>query len=407
MKTSIVLFVSFCFLLSLPVFFVSCSSENSITQPSEKETNVNKSLAKVTSSSIDSTIDTVITIPNSKMQIKISKTTPSDKINQIEKYFSSHNVSTKTQNVIPLTQDCTTYYQYTWVLQDQFKGESGKNLGIECNWVSDGALRNTYGFSMLLVSNNTDIDNAHSAGFHYDSLMLQLSNYGGAMNQIDQSNEGGRSVGYYYVDEPDENGNTWSGGQVDEVADYASPYAPLYFSSFKWPTAFYEQPITYGQRYSSWLGVSSNLYILCDQYHGDFYGQAEDYWGEFHDYYGGTRNPTDWIHLVINNGMGGGHNTWTSENSSSWDDLIHFATGSLGMNKLWLYANGTDDEGLLEGYCQIASFYGWLLEYAKQYVFVWKCQSPNPCTNCNFQEGEGNWYIEDSYYTGPTEWTNY
>lgn len=409
MKTSIVsrfcLFLSFSLLLLL----VSCSSESSITQPQEKSIRNTKPLAKVTTTTIDHSQDTVITLPKSGKQIIISKTISTARIKQLDTYLSTHQISTKTQsNVVPYLPDCTRYYDYYWVFEDQFRGVPGKYLGINNSIVSDAKLHNTYGFNMLLVSNNSDIDAAHSAGFHYDSLMLQLKNLGTAFTTIEAANNGGRHVGSYYIDEPVENG-TWALYGLDEVADYVYPKHVI-LSSYDWASEWYDWPsLTWGDVYGQWINSRSNIYITCDQYHGDCNGSAEDYWGEFHDYYGSGKNLTDWLHVIINNGTGGGHVAcpWINENSTSWYDLIHFADGSLAMNKLWLYAYDTGaDESALESFCQTASYWGWLLEYTRQFVVVWKCVSPGGCTDCHWPSS-GEWTVETSYYTGLTEWATY
>jgi hypothetical protein len=72
MKTLTISLFSFVMLLTLSTLFLSCSSENSITQPPEGATNT-KPLAKVTTASIDHNKDTLITLPKSGKTIEIEK----------------------------------------------------------------------------------------------------------------------------------------------------------------------------------------------------------------------------------------------------------------------------------------------------------------------------------------------
>ncbi len=406
------LFVIFCAVISIIFILQSCSNENLVTTPPQPKSNVNamnKTSAMKIVSSIN-TDDTVITLPLSKKTIEFKKGTPSDKIALLDKYLSTHkNLPTKRQTVSPNALTCGQYDEYDWEYENQYQAVPGKNLGIWTNDITVWQTYNQYGFTSLFVTSTTDIDSGYADGFSEDNMMwgLGLPDYAGG---ITNSTSGGRHVGSYYIDEPIETGKGGGGWTPTLVLDAASlTPKPVMLGSYKWPVVpqYYDvlTNTTYGQIYGPLINSANNLYIMCDEYHGNCLGTVEDYWGEFHDYYTSPKNPTDWLNVVDNNGTGGGHNTCNSENSTSWYDLIHFADGSLGMNTIWLYAENTGDEQAIASFCYAAWYEGWLLRQQKQILTVWKC-STSPCTSCSYPNS-GAWYILESYYTEVSRYVPY
>lgn len=173
-------------------------------------------------------------------------------------------------------------------------------------------------------------------------------------------------------------------------------------TSYKWPVApqYYTfLTTTYGDKYSAVLNSYGNEYIMCDQYHGNCFGSAVDYWSKFRDYYGSWNCIMNWLHVDINNGSGGGHVAcpYINEESSSWSDLLDYANNN-GINKVWLYAYETGDENAIVSFCNSAWMSGWLLRLAKRYEIIWRCESPNPCVNCDWFNHKGGWYVAEQYY---------
>ncbi len=195
---------------------------------------------------------------------------------------------------------------------------------------------------------------------------------------------------YYYVDEPFENvGAEVIFAYASNIEDI-SPSSKLLLSDYKWP----ENELCnffVGNGQAMWyLMQYSNTYIMCDQYNGDFCGNAHDYWNEYKAYYGiPNKNFTNWISLG-------------SSYTSDWGDLLNVAmawSAYGAMNPLWIYgSNNNVDESRINQFCSTAWQTGWLLRLAKEYEIIWKCESPSPCTNCDWFNHEGSWYIIGKYY---------
>ena len=57
--------------------------------------------------------DTMIYLPNSKMQVGIKKGLTADKISQLDKYYSTHEISTKVANKIsPMLPQCGYHTEF-------------------------------------------------------------------------------------------------------------------------------------------------------------------------------------------------------------------------------------------------------------------------------------------------------
>ncbi len=49
---------------------------------------------------------------------------------------------------------------------------------------------------------------------------------------------------------------------------------------------------------------------------------------------------------------------------------------------------------------------GWLLRLEKQVIVEWRCDNPDPCTNCPWTPDAG-WYVYDWWYIGQQQWVSY
>ncbi len=351
---------------------------------------LNKTTTIKTESSI-SAEDTVVTLPLSKKTIAVRKGYPADKLALLDKYFAKHkNLSTKKTSVSPYIQDCSTYYDYEWDLANQYQSVSGRHLGIWVtpNIISYYAAYNTYGFNEILI-NWGDTTNVMNIGFKPDSIMIGLSPTEPASDILNS-----RSYGYYYFDEPYEHGITASNvGYYAEAIYTKNPNSKCMISDYKWTKpATCNGFINYdGSDIQSYL-VYPNMGIMSDQYYlDDPCGTMVDYWNEYFNYY----NPYSFADMMDN----------TMNNAGGWGSCFNWASAHI--NNIWLYASNTGDESVIQNFCQTAWETGWLYRLENQFLIIWKCSSPSPCTNCNYQTGQGNWYVYDSFYTGVSQYAPY
>jgi hypothetical protein len=133
----------------------------------------------------------------------------------------------------------------------------------------------------------------------------------------------------------------------------------------------------------------SNEYIMCDQYPGNWCGDAHDYWNEYKSYYGiPIKNISNWISF---------------NNSNDWGTLLNLAA-PWGMNPIWIYANDSFvNDSYFQSFANTAWETGWLSEYEVQYTVYWDCVGS--CTVCNYPN-EGNWTVQNIVY-GPYQYINY
>ena len=399
MKNSIRLLAFFVILFSLPIMLGSCSSESTLTSPNEsKVITMAKTVATVTSS-INHSTDTVITLPRSGKTIVIDKNLPADKIALLDNYLSTHNISNKPQTVKPYAG----YYQVTisyWEMENQFSPAPGKNLGICTNIIPIwNTARPSYGFTSIYVNNTDDLDSAYHDGYSYDNMMLGLTNYNTAFSQIDASNSYGRHVGSYYIDEPIEKG-TWDDYTIESVASYSGASSRrIMLGSYKWPVVpqYWSFPVTYGQKYGPIVSSLGNIYIMCDEYHGNCLGHTSDYWNEFKGYYI-SKNISNWLDVTINNGYGNASSCGYA--ATSWSTLLYTANYN-GIGEVWLYAVDEGDETAILNFCLSAWQMHWNLRLQKHLVIIYQCSG----LNCSWPDG-GNWTVYAAYYDDQ-QWVYY
>jgi hypothetical protein len=361
-------------------------------------------LAKETITFIDHTKDSLIILPKSGKTILISKTFPCDKIEMMDEYLSTKAVIPKEKNPpAPDRMDCTTHYDNIWVFQNQYKQVSGKYLGIgyiSNSRVSWATLHNKYGFTNIRVT-GFDTMTAHQAGFRHDSIMIDLGYNTSYYTIVTHP-----PYKYYFVDEPYEHVDPaviWFYSST--IENYAHSYSKLLISDYKWPESE-ACDIWSGDGSVIWEMLQfSNTYIMCDQYGhcGNICGNTHDFWDEYKAYYGiPVKNLTNWITL------------W-SQAINDWGDLLNLAT-PWGMNPVWVYAGDATscdpsdyiDESRVASFSNKAWMTGWLLKYAGEYRYIWKCTNPGECPNgCDWPES-GNWYLQEiDYIPGSAQYLHY
>jgi hypothetical protein len=110
------------------------------------------------------------------------------------------------------------------------------------------------------------------------------------------------------------------------------------------------------------------------------------------------------MHICINNGNWGASD-YCGYQPTSWSTLFAKAN-SLGINLIWLYANGAGDETAIQNFCYAAWYSGWLLRQEKQVAVEYRCTNSDPCTNCSYPTS-GNWYLYDMWYTIVQQYVSY
>ena len=204
------------------------------------------------------------------------------------------------------------------------------------------------------------------------------------------------NIRYYYLDEPAERG-TYTQTQFYNV--YAAlartlPSSQLCASSYDELQTFYWTPLH---------ASNPNFEIICDEYHGNVLGEVTDYWNWFKPAYTYNSN-MNLMNVVTNNGTGGGHNTWTGKNSSSWWQLFTEAN-NLGENTVWLYAYQTGNEAAVLNFCNAAFQSGWMYQYQLTLATLWQCNNQQSCTNCSWPNG--NWTILEANMVWNGQWMEY
>lgn len=349
--------------------------------PLANKTSIN-TMAKTTAlpaATSANSVDTIITLPLSNKTIAVKKGLSADKIKILDKYFFKHqNIVSNSQSIIPDIQDCSTYYQYVWEWENQFSPVSGRYLGI---WPSDnivtlGKAYNTYGFSLACVDYSR-INMAHDSGFAYSNIMVNVGSYYAMPDYFNQYPK----CGYYLIDEPYE--NNYDQGLVQIFNNWANPSIVM-LDDYDWPS-------TDGSEMAGY--EANNTRIMCDQYVGTIYGDPLDYWNKYTENYGTAFFIAGWL-----------NNTQDLENW--WGSSFSLVNNSLtNISQIWLYALNTGNESLVESFCETAWQNGWLLRLEKETEIIWKCTNSQPCTNCNWNNNQGNWYIYDSFYTGQQQYS--
>jgi hypothetical protein len=400
MKTSYPSLSVLFLLFSFSILFVSCSQESTITAPNENKVTPLAKAAVVPTGSINHLTDTVITFPKSGKTLSVSKSYTANQLAQIDNYLATHNIPVVKSLVVPNALSCYQRWTYNYIMENRFEPADQKNIGIWCDYLTPAQCLN-YGFNQYFVydfSNiNLNINSAITAGYQAANIMASLGgNYTNALSYINGITSLTPNVGYYYVDEPAET-NSYTTDQIYNfyTALAANPYtsgSKLCMSSYNELMTFYYTPIHLSE---------PNALIMCDEYHGNVLGDVTNYWDWFNTTY--TYNShMNFMHIVINNGTGGGHNTWTSNNSSSWYDLFTKANG-LGQNHVWLYAAGTGNEDAIINFCIAAWQSEWMYRYQSTLATLWRCSGD--CTTCNWPYG--SWTIVEANIVLGGQWISF
>jgi hypothetical protein len=387
---------------SSSIFFLSCGSENSITQPPESSGGA-KPLAKLSAASIDHSKDTVISLPKSKKTIVIKKGLSKAEINKIDNFIIDHGISDQGSTVSPELQNCSEHESTYWETEQAYQSIPGKFLGIATNLIPLDSAHNTYGFTGAQIDPSqyaTAIANFNAQDLAYG---LPNNNWINAENTINNSNV----VGYYFIDEPNEHNvsEAQMGLLADLIDSKSQGQAKFFFTEYNWPAnALCNAYNGCGLTDENYLD-NINTYIQCDQYQGNCCAVTAGFWDEYQAYFTASKNISNWMSLNINadgNPLG---RAGCNGKANTWSDLFGNAN-RYGMNNIWLYADNNGVEANIQEFCLAAYEAGWLLQEQKQVITNWECSNPNPCTNCSFPD-EGNWYIVNTFYTGLVRYIAY
>ncbi|MCL5030167.1 MAG: hypothetical protein M1480_14245 [Bacteroidetes bacterium] len=378
-----IFFVSFC----LTIILQSCSNENLITTPTENKGDV-KPMAKTVTlpiATIDHARDTIITFPKSGKTLAVSKSYTIKQLAQIDNYLATHNVPIISSPVRPYALACNDHYTYDYVMTNTYEPYTGKNIGVWCDYMSPTQLNN-WGFNKLFINNittyQTDIANANTAGFTTQNIVFGLSgNFINDYNLLSGNNP--PNVEAYYLDEVEERGY-YNESQIRTLGNLVASKCPgtnFYLSSYN--------PFLRPYYYLLTQNVP-NTYIMCDEYNGDCYGTVSEYWTAFQQNLYPGHNNANWMSVVANDMNCDAHSNCDGNCSDNWAVLLQQAD-NLGENTVWLFAAGTGDSTRVQNFSYIAWEYGWMFRWQETLATEWQCDSPNPCTNCTWPNG--NWYI--------------
>jgi hypothetical protein len=351
-----------------------------------------KPLAKVKvlpTASIDHTLDTVITLPQSKYTVEVSKDIPAGRIADMDKYFLTHKPDANpplSKQVNPDRPWCPDVYLYGGTFLNQYKQVPGKYMGIWNNNVDWTKLHDTYGFTNIFVSLNNDTTIAREAHFQHDSMIVGIDLLSATQTLINDN--GKPAYKYYYTDEPID--RAIPNSYFLNVASWIyqkSTTAKFIFSEYQYADFDILCQSDGSLVKAHWL-PNPNVYIMCDTYNGDGCGDVNGYWNDYKSFYGiPSRNISNFI------SMSSGH-------SGDWSNLLTLAM-AWGKNPIWIYAGDSDvNESVVQNFCSTAWQALWLLRWQHVLVTVWEntdglCDWPN-----------GNWKIVESYYDG-YRWEHY
>jgi len=339
----------------------------------------------------------LVYLSKSKLKFKLKKEFTKEQIAQIDEYLATHEIPTVSDTIIsPMRELCGTHDSYGWAFGDSYIPVDGKYLGIALSQdvVSYYNALHKYGFSKIFVWGDYDINLAYSAGFSYDNMMFGIAN---PQQQIPTN------VGSYHIDELYEHASLqWSLSEINQLADSVSP-KKVFLSSYKWPSLIYGiiPTRTYGHMYGNAINCANNVFITCDEYYGNCFGTVDDYWNQFRDYYMQTKNISNWMSLLVNNGDGNSNVKcpYIISDSNNWYDLLGNANRH-NMNEIWLWAGGNGIESDVQYFSEQAWERDWLLRAYGYYCIVWGCDS-QPCyPDCQWGVGLGPWYIKQIYKLG-------
>jgi hypothetical protein len=348
--------------------------ENSRKWRTEKE---NSSLP-----TINPSIDTTVILRESKKVVVVDKRIPPDKILLLDKYLAANSISTKKEiQISRLQSGCIHTVTYNEIA-NFYKQAMGKYLGI---WVNPNVVpwskcHNQYGFTNILAEFSS-ASYAVSSGFQHDSIMIGLP--GAATLWKDIYNDNNPAYNFYFVDEPYKQMSIQEFAKISRFIYQKNSRAKLLFTDYYWPDINLPCYFTSGNKHSIWNYYLNkpNVFIMCDQYDGNWCGDASSFWQKYKSVYGVPfRNFSNWI-------------TLDSDNINDWKDLLNLAS-SFGMNLLWIYGLDKNvDESRISEFCSNAWQEGWLLRLEKNLVVVYKCTNPY----CHWPD-KGEWAIYSAYY---------
>lgn len=389
------------------LLFWGCGvSEPSITSPSTEQ--VHTAISKIADAIKKNDKDTLAYLPLSKKTFKLKKEFTKEQIAQIDEYLATHEIPTITDTIIsPMRELCGTHDSYGWAFGNSYIPVAGKYLGIALSQdVVTYSKARMYGFSKIFIGSETEIPNVLAAGFINDNIMFGIAT---PQQQIPTN------VGSYHIDEVFEyHSDVWDDYTISQKAATVYP-KKVFLSSFKWPSWPYSYPVTYGAKYGSAINSGTNIFIMCDEYHGNCAGHyfsevymVDDYWDEFWSYYGHNKNISNWLNLTANNGDGNTHVAcaWSNADANSWYDMLGNANGK-GINEVWLWASGTGNEVGVQNFSEQAWEKDWLLRSYGYYCIVWQCNS-QPCyPDCQWGVGLGGWSIKQIVKLGADTYLPY
>ena len=384
------------FFLLISFFLISCSQESSITAPNVSNgTALAKTSAKVASiptSSINHATDTVVTFPKSGKRFVVSKTLTANQLSKMDNYLSTHALTEATGSITPDLQNCNDYPVYSWQLLQQYRSLPPYHMGI---WVSPDVISytkayNQYGFNELLIQ-PSELSTVLTTPptWKADSLMMSLGNGRNSLNIYNANSV--PAVGYYFIDEPYQNNVPRSGVTlVESAVAVGAPSAKVMFSDWEWPWF----NITCGgydySTVSQYLN-GSNSGIMCDQYLlSNSCGDMLAFWQEYYS----TYSPHSWMNWADN----------TGSNAGDWANCFNWMNIE-GLTNVWLYADESGNEGVIQEWCQNAWEKYWLLEEEQYIQTIWSCIEPS-CSDCNYPT-EGDWEIVGMYYYNQYQYVNF
>jgi len=350
--------------------------------------------------------DTLVYLKKSKLKFKLKKEFTKEQIALIDEYLATHEIPTVSDTIIsPMRVLCGTHDSYGYAWGNSYRPYPDKYLGIALSQdvVTYSNAKWKYGFSKIFVWGDYDIGLAQSAGFSYDNMMFGIAS---------PQQEIPTNLGAYHIDEAFENHtDIWNASTISLKAGTVSSKRVM-LSSYWWPSrlvgSFPGPYYTIGSEYGDAINSSSNIYIMCDEYHGNCFGTVDDYWNEFRNYYGATKNISNWLNLTANNGDGRTHVAcpFINSHSNNWYDLLGNANRN-GINEVWLWASGTGNETLVNDFSEQAWSRDWLLRAYGYYCIEWGCDT-QPCyPDCHWGVGLGPWYVKQIYKLGDDAYLPY
>lgn len=375
-------------------------------------------MAKTTATptvAMDHSSDTVITLPKNGIKLLVSKMYAKKELALIDSFLTIHpHIKTRTASVTPMLQSSCDRSFYDWEVEpNQYETVPGKYLGIWCDYLTPSQCLN-YGFNELFIgSGSNDYINASItadtlAGFNTSNLMVDLDKSNSAIAK--SIIKGTINVGYYFIDEPFEKG-AFGDSIYDVIPSLASLIysrnnnSKLFISSYWAPfpsicNGYSSQDCSVG--FQTLFGLESNIYVMSDDYYSDCCLTTTGYWDAFQNSYH-SRNISNWMNVVINNGSNYGYPPCSNPKSSDWSSLFGHAN-NYGMNNIWLYALQDGNEAAVQKFCYAAWTNGFVLNLAKQFFIEYKCV--DPCSSCVWPI-KGDWVVSNMYYTGRIQYVAY